>query len=126
MFKLLIPNNYFMVVYHYHEYYTYITSNPERSVLYTGVTNNLDIRLIEHWSNRGQAKTFAGRYYCYNLLHYEVFSYINDAINREKEIKRWSRKKKVALIKAHNPELKFLNLDFCRQWPPKIIPNRDQ
>ena len=60
MFKLLIPNNYFMVVYHYHEYYTYITSNPERSVLYTGVTNNLDIRLIEHWSNRGQAKTFAG------------------------------------------------------------------
>ena len=93
-----------MVVYHYHEYYIYITSNPERSVLYTGVTNNLNIRLIEHWSNRGQIKTFAGRYYCYNLVHYEVFSYINDAINREKQIKSWSRKKKVALIKANNPE----------------------
>ena len=115
-----------MVVYHYHEYYIYITSNPQRSVLYTGVTNNLEIRLIEHWTNRGQIKTFAGRYYCYNLVHYEVFSYINDAINREKEIKRWSRKKKVALIKAHNPEWKFLNLNFCRQWPPKIIPYSDQ
>ena len=45
-----------MVVYHYHEYYIYITSNPERSVLYTGVTNNLDNRLIEHWSNHGQLK----------------------------------------------------------------------
>jgi putative endonuclease len=93
-----------MVVYTYHEYYIHITSNPERSVLYTGVTNNAEMRLIEHWSNRGQRKTFAGRYYCYNRVHYEVFSYINDAIRREKEIKRWSRKKKVALINAYNPE----------------------
>ncbi len=84
-----------MVVYTYHEYYIYITSNPERSVLYTGVTNNPETRLIEHWSNRGQRKTFAGRYYCYNLVHYEVFSYINDAIRREKEIKSWSREKKL-------------------------------
>lgn len=45
------------------EYYTYITTNPNRTVLYTGVTNNIQERVVEHYLNRGDAKTFAGTYY---------------------------------------------------------------
>ena len=61
-------------------YYVYIVTNPERKVLYTGVTNKLEIRIIEHYQKRGQEDTFAGKNYCYNLIYYEGFNYINDAI----------------------------------------------
>lgn len=54
---------------------------------YIQATNNLPQRLIEHWVNRGNPKTFAGKYYCYNLIYYEYFPYIKSAIMREKEIK---------------------------------------
>jgi putative endonuclease len=102
-----------------HCYYTYIVCNPEKTVLYTGVTNNLGQRLIEHWNNRGNKKTFAGKYYCYCLLYYEMTQYINTAIAREKEIKGWRREKKLALIKEMNPTLMFLNKEACGEWPPK-------
>jgi putative endonuclease len=82
-----------------HQYYIYIVTNPERTVFYTGVTNDLVLRIVEHWMNRGKSETFAGKYYCYNLLYYEEFRYINDAIAREKEIKGWRRQKKLDLIK---------------------------
>lgn len=107
-----------------HHYYIYIVTNPERNVLYTGVTNDLSLRLIEHWVNRGNPKTFAGKYYCYNLIFYEEFRYINDAIAREKEIKGWRRQKKFDLIKTTNPDWTFLNPEFCGEWPPKEIPTR--
>ena len=107
----------------YH-FYVYIVTNPERTVLYTGVTNNLGIRLIEHYANRGQPKTFAGKYYCYNLIFYESFQYINSAITREKEIKGWRRQKKLDLIKVMNPGWTFLNRQFCDGWPPKEIITR--
>ena len=69
-----------------HHYYVYITTNPERNVLYTGITNALAQRLTEHYQNRVKDETFAGRYYCYNLIYYEEFRYVKDAIAREKEI----------------------------------------
>ena len=47
-----------------HTYYVYIITNYSKSVLYTGRTNNLEQRLVEHYSNRGLPKTFAGRYHC--------------------------------------------------------------
>src|SRR5688572_26565878 len=90
-------------------YFVYIVTNPRRSCLYTGVTNNLPARLIEHWTNRGNPETFAGKYYCYNLVYYEEFQYIDQAINREKELKKWSRKKKEALIATKNFHWNFLN-----------------
>ncbi len=108
----------------YH-YYVYMVTNPERTVLYTGVTNNLPQRLTEHWDNRGQTKTFAGKYYCYNLIYYEYFTYINNAIAREKEIKGWSRQKKLDLIKTMNPDWTFLNPSICNGWPPKEIHKRE-
>ena len=89
-------------------YYIYITTNPRKTVLYTGITNDLKRRVIEHFENRGDTQNFAGKYYCYKLLYYEYFSNINQAIIREKEIKNMSKYKKVELIKAKNPNMDFL------------------
>ena len=101
------------------KYYVYIITNPERTVLYTGVTNDLVCRLIEHYNNRGIKKTFPGSYYCYNLIFYEELRFIKDAIAREKEIKGWRRQKKIDLITTMNPSWTFLNSTICEQWPPK-------
>lgn len=105
-------------------YHVYIVTNKNRTTLYIGVTNNLQARLAEHWDNRGHFATFAGRYFCFNLVYYETFQYIQDAINRETEIKKWSREKKEALINLHNPHWQFMNEKFCGQWPPINRPKR--
>jgi len=113
-----------MHIYKQHHYYVYIVTNPERTVLYTGVTNNLSQRLIEHWVNKGQPKTFAGKYYCYNLIYFEYFPYINNAIAGENEIKGWRRQKNLDLIKTMNPDWTFLNPSICGEWPPKEATKR--
>jgi len=113
-----------MYVFNKHLYYVYIVTNPERTVLYTGVTNNLWQRLTEHWMNRGNSKTFAGKYYCYNLIYFEEFQYVCNAIAREKEIKGWRRDKKLQLIKTRNPDWSFLNAQVCGHWPPKKTSRR--
>ncbi|MEO6166551.1 MAG: GIY-YIG nuclease family protein [Chitinophagales bacterium] len=87
-------------------YCVYITSNPGRTVFYTGVTNDLERRMSEHRKNRGKKETFAGRYYCYELVYYECYPYMNMAIRREDEIKDLLREKKIALIKTINPGMK--------------------
>jgi putative endonuclease len=92
-----------------YNFYVYIITNPNKSVLYIGVTNDLARRLYEHKENKGNKSTFAGKYYCYNLLYYEHFTHINYAIEREKEIKKWRREKKESLIATLNPEWRFLN-----------------
>jgi putative endonuclease len=91
-----------------HDYYVYITTNPQKTVLYVGVTNNLSLRLEQHYENRGNTETFAGRYYCYKLLYWEHYKYVNDAIAREKELKTLTREKKMELIKSINPDLGFI------------------
>jgi putative endonuclease len=99
------------------KYYVYITTNPNGDALYIGVTNNLEQRITEHFLNRGKPKTHAGKYYCYCLLYYEAFQYVNDAIAREKELKKWRREKKEALITSFNPERKNLNKELFGAWP---------
>ncbi|MBC7400000.1 MAG: GIY-YIG nuclease family protein [Mucilaginibacter sp.] len=94
-----------------YNFYVYITTNPEKTVLYIGVTNDLRRRLYQHTDNKGNPKTFAGKYYCYNLLYFEHFSHINYAIDREKQLKKLRREKKDVLIDAFNPEWKFLNAE---------------
>jgi putative endonuclease len=84
-------------------FYIYITTNPNKTVLYTGVTHDLEIRMDQHYQNRGDKTTFAGKYFCYKLIYWERFPDINDAIAREKEIKGWRRSKKEDLIKKINP-----------------------
>ena len=92
-----------------HNYYVYITTNPAKTVLYIGVTNDICVRLRQHKENKGTRKSFTGQYYCYNLVYYEHFSQIKHAIEREKEIKKWRREKKNALIASLNPDWVFLN-----------------
>lgn len=93
-----------------HNYFVYITTNYKKNVLYTGVTNNLQARLWQHKEESSTSKkTFAGKYNCYYLIYYEHFDFIEQAINREKEIKGWLRAKKETLINSRNPEWKFLN-----------------
>ena len=92
-----------------YNFYVYITTNPVKTVLYIGVTNNLTRRLQEHTENKGNKSSFAGKYYCHNLVYYEHFSDINYAIAREKELKTRNRAKKNALIASSNPGWIFLN-----------------
>lgn len=88
------------------QYFVYIISNFRKTVLYTGVTDNLIKRVWQHRNNL--VKGFSQRYHLHNLLYYEVFSDPNSAIEREKQIKGWIRKKKDKLIIKFNPELKDL------------------
>ena len=94
------------------DFYTYIVTNPDRTTLYVGMTNDMPRRLIEHDEERGNSKTFAGRYYCYRLVYYEIHVTAYEAIQREKTIKKWRRTKKEALIASLNPRWRFLNSDF--------------
>lgn len=80
--------------------FVYIIANRSRN-LYTGVTNNLERRLLEH--REGLVPGFPKRYRIHRLVHYETFGDIRAAIAREKQIKGWDRKKRVALIEANNP-----------------------
>ena len=93
-------------------YYVYITTNSSKTTLYVGITNDIPSRILEHGLNAGNPETFAGKYHCFNLLYYEEFQYVNDAIAREKEIKKWRRDKKEQLINSVNPEWRFLNKEL--------------
>lgn len=91
-----------------HNYYVYILTNKNKSVLYTGVTNNLNHRLQFHKENNN-IKAFTTKYKCYYLVYFEHFKDVNVAIVREKQIKGWLRVKKEHLINNFNPSWKFLN-----------------
>jgi putative endonuclease len=81
------------------------------------MTNNLEQRIIEHFLERGKEGTHAGKYYCYNLVFFEQYKYVNAAIAREKEIKKWRREKKKTLIDSFNHEWKILNKEIFGHWP---------
>ena len=91
-------------------YYVYAMSNPRRTVLYLGVTNNLERRVAEHKSHA--LKGFTDAYHATDLVYAESCSRIEDAIAREKQLKRWSRAKKNALVERVNPEWKDLAADW--------------
>jgi len=79
----------------YHTYYIYIITNKAKTVLYTGVTNHLKIRLEQHKENiTSSTTTFASRYNVHYLLYFEKFTWIQEAIAREKEIIRMAKREK--------------------------------
>jgi putative endonuclease len=90
-------------------FYVYILASRRRT-LYTGVTSNIRGRLYDH--RNGVKSGFASRYNCTSLVHLETFSYVGNAIAREKQIKGWLRKKKIALIESSNPDWK----DLSEEW----------
>ncbi|MGH7812570.1 MAG: GIY-YIG nuclease family protein [Candidatus Binataceae bacterium] len=83
-------------------YYVYILAS-RRGVLYVGITNSLERRMAEHRS--GETPGFTKRYNVTRLAYWEEYADVTVAIAREKQIKGWSRAKKIALIKAQNPTL---------------------
>jgi len=90
-------------------YYVYILTNVHNSVLYTGVTNDLERRCHEH--RQKKIKGFTRKYNIYKLIYFEQFDLIDLAITREKQIKGYSRAKKIALIDQFNKEWKELYYD---------------
>lgn len=92
-------------------FYVYILTNKNKKVLYTGVTNNLKRRLHEHQTHLNP-KSFTAKYNVHYLVYYEKFSWIQLAIEREKEIKNVTRAKKEEIIKEYNPDWTFLNHIF--------------
>ncbi len=82
-------------------YYVYITASKRNGTLYTGVTNNLARRIYEH--REKVAVSFTARYDVSQLVYYEEFQLIGDAIAREKKLKLWKRAWKIELIEGFNP-----------------------
>jgi len=89
------------------QYYVYIMTNKLDSVLYTGLTSNLEKRVHEH--KLKLIEGFTKKYNVDKLVYYEDFDDINDDIEREKQIKSGSRQKKINLISNMNPSWKDLS-----------------
>ena len=83
-------------------YYVYIMAGKSR-VLYVGMTGFLMARMLQH--KTAEVAGFAKRYHVHRLVYYEVFRYVNNAIARETEIKKWRREKKIALIQSQQSDM---------------------
>jgi putative endonuclease len=95
-----------------YNFWIYIVTNKNHSVLYIGVTNSLSRRTWEH--REGVTSGFAADYQCKKLIYYEWYRDIRDAIARESQLKKWSRSKKVALISRLNPSWRDLGADVLQ------------
>jgi putative endonuclease len=91
-------------------YYVYMMMSSSRRVLYTGVTGLLCERVWEH--KTGAFDGFSKRHHTTRLVYFEPYRYVRNAIGREKQIKRWKREKKIALIESMNPGYR----DLAAHW----------
>ncbi len=82
-------------------YCVYILTSEQNTVMYIGVTNDLYRRLREH--NAEEIPSFTKKYRVHKLVYFETYSEINDALHREKQLKRWTRVKKNLLVESKNP-----------------------
>ena len=90
------------------EYFVYIVTNKYRTSFYIGVTNDLNIRISQHHNHIGS--TFTSKYNLTDLMYFETFNDITQAISREKQLKNWKREWKLNLIKSVNPNLETIKL----------------
>jgi putative endonuclease len=93
-----------------HQYYIYILASQKNGTLYIGVTNNIERRVLEHKEKINEG--FSSRYNISRLVYFETFQYINDAILREKRLKKWNRQWKINLIEEENKEWNDLSEDW--------------
>ena len=100
-------------------YFVYIMSNPSRT-LYTGITNSIRRRVGEH--KLKLTPGFAAKYNIPPLVHFESFEDVRNAIEREKQIKAWTRAKRVALIESVNPEWDGLFREWDQPQTFRLIP----
>ncbi|MFC1678482.1 GIY-YIG nuclease family protein [Patescibacteria group bacterium] len=84
-----------------HRYYVYILASKRNGTLYTGVTNNLFSRIFQHKLKK-DPKSFTAKYRVNKLVYFEIFQYIQEAIKREKQLKKWKRQWKIELIEKDN------------------------
>ena len=84
------------------QYYVYMLTNANNTVLYTGVTNDLLRRIYEHKHHLDRS-SFTAQYNVEKLVYYEVTANVESAIAREKQIKGWNRKRKNKLVESKNP-----------------------
>jgi putative endonuclease len=96
-------------------FYVYIMASRSLT-LYTGVTNNIYVRALQH--KRGDIEGFTKRYNINRLVYYETFDYIGAAIIREKQIKSWTRAKRIALITSANPTWQDLAAEWGKRFEP--------
>ena len=82
-------------------YWVYIITNVSNSVIYIGITNDIQRRIYEHIN--GKIDGFSSKYRLSKLVYYERFAHPDTAIAREKQLKGWTRQKKVALVESNNP-----------------------
>ena len=97
------------------QYFVYIATNHRKTVLYTGVTNNLERRIYEHKNKLIEG--FSSKYNVDTLIWCEAFTTPHDAITAEKRIKGWTRVKKLELIRKTNPDWKDLELNMPGSFP---------
>jgi putative endonuclease len=90
-------------------FYVYIMTNRSKN-FYVGITNNVRNRVFQH--KTGAFEGFTSRYKVDRLVYWETFKYVNAALAREKQLKRWTRVKKMQLIVSMNPEWKDLAADW--------------
>ena len=93
-----------------YNYYVYILASSKNGTLYIGITNDLIRRLYEHKNNL--VKGFTSKYKVHNLVYFEETDDIAEAIRREKQLKGWNRKWKIALIEKDNPNWD----DLSKEW----------
>ena len=91
-------------------YYVYIMTNRRHSPLYVGVTNDLVRRVYEHRNKL--AEGFASKYNITMLMYYETTDNVESAIGREKQLKGWLKRRKIALIESVNPNWRDLSLEW--------------
>jgi len=99
-----------------HNYYVYILTNYNNKVMYVGMTNNLERRIYEH--RKGLIEGFTNKYNLSKLVYCEHTFDVKSAIEREKQIKKWKREKKNALVESKNPEWRDLYEDIKLETSP--------
>jgi len=93
-----------------HQYYLYILTNKKNGTLYIGVSNDLERRIFEHKNKLVEG--FTKNYGLDKLVYFESYQYVNDAIKREKNIKKWKRQWKINLVEKENPNWNDLSFDW--------------
>jgi len=94
-----------------YKFFVYILASQRNGTLYIGMTNNIINRSFQHKLKQDR-KSFTAKYNTDKLVHYEFYQYVNDAIQREKELKRYKRQWKIELIEKGNPAWRDLFNDF--------------
>lgn len=96
-------------------FYVYILASRYKGTPYVGITNDIKSRVFEH--KEGKIKGFTQKYNVKRLVYYEDFDYVNEAIEREKKLKKWPRRWKIKIIDEMNPSWKDLYPEACANDP---------